>query len=77
MKTYLGFAFATFVSAISGVAQPRPADPTTAEKKAIVALGDAWAERFNAHDAKGLANLFTEDCVRMPNEAKTTPTPTM
>ena len=72
MKIYSAFAFAAFVSAISGVAQPRPADPATAEKKAIVALGDAWAERFNAHNAKGLADLFTEDCVRMPNEAKTT-----
>ena len=66
------FVFLGFASALPVLAQEKPADTSVAEKRAIIALGDAWAERFAAHDPKGLANLFTEDCVRLPNEGKTT-----
>ena len=39
---------------------------------AILALGKDWEARFNTRDAEGLACLYTEDCVRMPNGATTT-----
>ena len=71
MKIYSGFAIGWV--AISFQMFGGSADSTgAADKSAIAALNNAWADRFNAHDAKGLANLFAEDCVRMPNEGKTT-----
>src|SRR5437016_3455512 len=71
MKAVLIFVAVSLASSIFVIGETLPAT-TPADKAAIVALGNAWAERFNAHDAKGLADLFTDDCVRMPNEAKTT-----
>ncbi len=35
-------------------------------KAAIQALHRQWEEDFENHDPAGLAALFTEDCVRMP-----------
>jgi uncharacterized protein (TIGR02246 family) len=35
-------------------------------KAAIQALNRQWEENFENHDPAGLAALFTEDCVRMP-----------
>jgi uncharacterized protein (TIGR02246 family) len=35
-------------------------------KAAIQALNKQWEINFEAHDLAGLAALFTEDCVRMP-----------
>ena len=35
-------------------------------KAAIRALDQQWERSFENHDAVGLAALFTEDCVRMP-----------
>jgi predicted RNase H-like HicB family nuclease len=35
-------------------------------KAAIQALNQQWELRFENHDLAGLAALFTEDCVRMP-----------
>jgi len=36
------------------------------EEAAIRALNDQWEKNFENHDPAGLAALFTEDCVRMP-----------
>ena len=41
------------------------------DRAAIVALNRLWEERVNAHDATGLADLYTDDCVRMPDGAPT------
>ena len=35
-------------------------------KAAIQALNQQWEKNFENHDLAGLAALFTEDCVRMP-----------
>jgi ketosteroid isomerase-like protein len=35
-------------------------------KAAIQALNEQWEINFENHDLAGLAALFTEDCVRMP-----------
>ena len=35
-------------------------------KAAILALNQQWEKSFENHDPAGLAALFTEDCVRMP-----------
>ena len=35
-------------------------------KAAIRTLNQQWERSFENHDAAGLAALFTEDCVRMP-----------
>ena len=35
-------------------------------KAAIRALNQQWEINFETHDLSGLAALFTEDCVRMP-----------
>jgi uncharacterized protein (TIGR02246 family) len=35
-------------------------------KAAIQALNQQWEKYFENHDLAGLAALFTEDCVRMP-----------
>jgi uncharacterized protein (TIGR02246 family) len=35
-------------------------------KSAIQALNQQWERHFENHDPAGLAALFTEDCVRMP-----------
>jgi uncharacterized protein (TIGR02246 family) len=35
-------------------------------KAAIQALNQQWEKNFENHDPSGLAALFTEDCVRMP-----------
>jgi uncharacterized protein (TIGR02246 family) len=35
-------------------------------KAAIQAINRQWEINFEAHDLAGLAALFTEDCVRMP-----------
>ena len=72
MKISFTFAFVASALTLCVFAEPSPPDTSAADKHAIVGLGDAWADRFHAHDPKGLANLYTEDCVRMPNEAKTT-----
>ena len=37
-----------------------------ADITAIQALNQQWEDRFENHDLAGLAALFTEDCVRMP-----------
>src|ERR1700730_15623535 len=42
-----------------------------AAKAAILALNHQWETAFKNKDAAGLANLFTDDCVRMPNGAAT------
>ena len=36
------------------------------EEAAIRALNQQWEKNFENHDPAGLAALFTEDCVRMP-----------
>ncbi len=52
----------------------RSAKTTDAEgdKAAIVKLQQQWEAAFKNRDAAALANLFTEDCVRMPDGATTT-----
>ena len=35
-------------------------------KAAIQALNQQWEKNFENHDPAGLAALFTEDCIRMP-----------
>jgi uncharacterized protein (TIGR02246 family) len=42
------------------------------DKQAIMDLQKQWEVAFKNKDPKTLANLFTEDCVRMPDGAPTT-----
>jgi ketosteroid isomerase-like protein len=41
-------------------------------KEAIIRLQQQWEAAFNNKDAAALANLYTDDCVRMPNGGPTT-----
>lgn len=41
-------------------------------KASVIALQQQWVSNFKNRDAAGLANLFTEDAVRMPDNAATT-----
>ena len=41
-------------------------------KAAIAALNREWETNFRNHDPAGLASLYTDDCVRMPNGGATT-----
>jgi uncharacterized protein (TIGR02246 family) len=41
-------------------------------KAAIEALNQQWEMNFENHDLAGLAALFTEDCVRMPQAGPAT-----
>jgi len=41
-------------------------------KAAIQALNQQWEKNFENHDLAGLAALFTEDCVRMPQGSPAT-----
>jgi uncharacterized protein (TIGR02246 family) len=40
-------------------------------KSAIIALNQQWEKHFEERDAAALANLFTDDCVRMPDGGAT------
>jgi uncharacterized protein (TIGR02246 family) len=64
MKTYFAAILFVFTAAIcSGQAN---------DEAAIRGLVDRWAKAYDAHDAGGLAQLYTSDCVRMPEGAPTT-----
>jgi uncharacterized protein (TIGR02246 family) len=41
-------------------------------KAAIQALNQEWEKTFENHDPAGLAALFTEDCIRMPQGGRAT-----
>jgi uncharacterized protein (TIGR02246 family) len=45
---------------------------TEADKKYITGLGEQWEQEFRNEDAASLANLYTKDCVRMPDGGPTT-----
>ena len=51
---------------------PDRAGNVESEKAAIINVQTQWETAFKNRDAAALANLFTEDCVRMPNGAPTT-----
>jgi uncharacterized protein (TIGR02246 family) len=44
---------------------------TEKAKSAIIALNQQWEKHFEERDAAALANLFTDDCVRMPDGGAT------
>ena len=41
-------------------------------RAAVEEVNRQWEENFDNHDATGLAALFTEDCVRLPQGGPTT-----
>lgn len=47
-------------------------DETAIAKRAIMALNKQWETLFKGRDPAGLANLFADNCVRMPNGGATT-----
>lgn len=51
--------------AVAGCAPAPPADTSAADTTAITAVRDAWVTSHNAADPDALANLYTEDAVRM------------
>ena len=57
--------------AVGACAPPPPPDTTAADTAAINALRDAWVTAYNAADADGVANLYTEDAIDMPSEQPT------
>ena len=48
------------------------ATDTECATAAIIVLNQQWETHFTNRDAAGLAQLFTEDCIRMPNGGPTT-----
>jgi hypothetical protein len=57
------------VACVEKEALPMSARATDIEsaEAAISALGQQWETNFMNRDAAGLAALYTDDCVRMPN----------
>lgn len=53
------------VSVAAGCAPAPPQDTTAADTTAINAVRAAWVTALNAADPDALANLYTEDAVRM------------
>lgn len=47
-------------------------DEIAAAKRSIMTLNKQWETNFKNRDSTGLANLFTDDCVRMPDGGATT-----
>ncbi|HKZ77987.1 MAG TPA: SgcJ/EcaC family oxidoreductase [Pyrinomonadaceae bacterium] len=47
-------------------------DETAVAKRAIMTLNKQWETLFKNRDPAALANLFTDDCVRMPDGGATT-----
>lgn len=57
--------------AVGACAAPPPPDTSAADTAAINALRDAWMTAYNAADADGVANLYTEDAIDMPSQQPT------
>ena len=51
---------------------PAGATDIDSAKAAIRALNQQWESNFKNRDAAGLAALYTEDCIRMPQGGPTT-----
>lgn len=70
------------LTALQKVAQFRPsvallvfsveAHAQTTDEVAITALGTAWEKAFNDRDPRAMAQLYTFDCIRMPEGAPAT-----
>lgn len=44
----------------------------TADEEAITALGTAWEKEFNDRNHGAMAQLYTSDCIRMPDGSPAT-----
>jgi uncharacterized protein (TIGR02246 family) len=51
----------------AGNKQEVKAEDIESAKAAIIALNQKWEKLFEERDAAALANLYTDDCVRMPD----------
>lgn len=56
----------------SGIKQAGNSEKTENAKAAIIALNQKWEQLFEERNAADLANLFTDDCVRLPDAGATT-----
>ena len=50
----------------------KPQDETAAAKRGIMSLNKQWETLFKGRDPVALANLYTDNCVRMPDGGATT-----
>jgi uncharacterized protein (TIGR02246 family) len=64
-------AYVAFVLLFCCAAKAFSADPTTAEKQAILDVDNQYIKAFNSDNAEAAAQLFTEDAVYYTDEGRT------
>ena len=68
-KERLSWILLLSVVVATGCSEPPPVDTTAADIQAIRALVDDFDEAINAGDYEAVAQLYSEDAIRMPAEA--------